>query len=124
MAANVGGANYATRSGVSNTAVSVLQGRNKGRRRPVQALSSHLSAREICPWGVCPFCKEHINPEAIRCMHCKSNLAPSEPDVFFQERYPKGFARQVRQIPRLSLSRYQIITGMLHSCNPRPSSKV
>jgi hypothetical protein len=26
--------------------------------------------------GTCPYCKETINPAAVRCQHCKSNLNP------------------------------------------------
>lgn len=28
----------------------------------------------------CPYCKEEINPEAIKCKHCHSEIAPEKPD--------------------------------------------
>jgi len=44
--------------------------------------------------GVCPFCKEDIKVDAVRCRHCGANLGPSGWRVL-----PRG-RRPVRCLPR------------------------
>lgn len=36
-----------------------------------------LSAERPTHGGICPYCKEAINPEALRCKHCTASVGPA-----------------------------------------------
>ena len=57
-----------------------MQGGDQGRRRQCKHCGSRVPPEKPSHGGTCPYCREDIYPEAVRCKHCRSDLLNSEKD--------------------------------------------
>src|SRR6266498_2614016 len=68
----------------------------------------------------CPFCKEEVKIEAIRCMHCQANLASA--GASFHERSSGGFSPALQTSAPVLRLRHASVLPHFCSCSGRASA--